>query len=298
MTLPSGNENAFLGSLVGLAIGDALGLPVIGLQPEEIEQFESYLEMPAFDGGEPVKGQISDKTEIALCLVESLTTNEGNLDPENINARLHFLVESPSVRWMTEDVLRGIEVGFENDGLVPDGTGTNPEASVAVRGVIIGLLHSIGEPDDQSRNADASMAARLTHGDRESALAAMYVAAATEQAARHVDQDPTWNLPPIGFEGELAERLQFIVEKVRLAATFEEVVLEVVHQGGLAATWGAIAGGIAGARFGAAGLPQSLIDDLDARIYLSMAAPWFYRTALRKAGVAIDLTLIENEFPG
>jgi hypothetical protein len=29
-----------------------------------------------------------------------------------------------------------------------------------------------------------------------------------------------------------------------------------------------------------------------------MAAPWFYRTALKRAGFAIDLRLIENEFPG
>lgn len=301
MTIRSGNENAFLGSLVGLAIGDALGLPVIGKSADEIEPFTSYLDMPVVGDGaetETVKGQISDKTEIALCMVESLTTNDGVLDPENINARLNFLAESGSAQWMTETVLRGIELGFEHDGLVPEGTATQPEASVAVRGVVIGLLHSIGDPDDASRNADATTVARLTHTDAGSAAAAAYVATVTEQAARTVDEEPNWELPPIGFEGDLADRLQRIVEQVQRADSFEDAVLPVVHEGGLAATWGAIAGGIAGARFGAAGLPQSLIDDLDARIYLSMAAPWFYRTAMRKAGVAIDLRLIENEFPG
>ena len=70
----------------------------------------------------------------------------------------------------------------------------------------------------------------------------------------------------------------------------------VVQAGGDAAALGAIAGGLAGGRFGAAGLPQRFIDDLDARIYLSMAAPWFYRTVLRRHGVVVDLHLTD-QFP-
>ncbi len=119
----------------------------------------------------------------------------------------------------------------------------------------------------------------------------------TSEAARHVDADPIWEVPESAFGGDIANRLVQIAEVVRTAGSFEDAVLAVVRQGGDTTSYGAIAGGIAGARFGAAGLPQSLIDDLDARIYLSMAAPWFYRTAMRRAGFAIDLRLIENEFP-
>jgi hypothetical protein len=32
-----------------------------------------------------------------------------------------------------------------------------------------------------------------------------------------------------------------------------------------------------------------MIDDLEGRIYVSLAAPWFYRTALRRAGLVLDL---------
>ena len=53
----------------------------------------------------------------------------------------------------------------------------------------------------------------------------------------------------------------------------------------------------AGARFGAR-LPEAfLIDDLGPASP-QHGAPWFYRTAMKKAGFAIDLRLIENEFPG
>ena len=298
MTIPSGNGNAFLGALVGLAIGDALGLPVIGVSADEMPQFETYLELPGDGTSAPTRGAISDRTEIALCLVESLTTNDGKLDPENINARLNFLVESPSRQWMSDTVIASIDSAFEFDGLVPDGTGTTIEPSVAVRGVIVGLVHSTGAPRPDQLQADAITAARLTHDDPSSAAAVEFVAAVTAEAARHVDADPDWTIPAPGFAGDVADRLVSIVELVRTAESFEDAVLAAVRQGGDTTAYGAIAGGIAGARFGAAGLPQSLIDDLDARIYLSMAAPWFYRTAMRRAGFAIDLRVIENEFPG
>lgn len=298
MTSRLGNENAFLGALVGLAIGDALGMPVLGTSAANMPTFDTYLELSADESGVPSRGAISDRTEIALCMVESLTTNDGQLDPENINARLNFLTESPSRQWMSDTVLASIDSAFESDGLVPEGTGTTIEASVAVRGVIVGLVHSTSKLDSQSLRADAITAARLTHDDAASAAAVEYVAAITGEAARYVDAEPNWTLTTPGFSGEIADRLVAITDTVKSAETFEDAVLSVVRQGGDTTAYGAIAGGIAGARFGAAGLPQSLIDDLDARIYLSMAAPWFYRTAMKRAGFAIDLRMIENEFPG
>lgn len=298
MSVPSGNENAFLGSLVGLAIGDALGLPVLGKPAADIPPLETYLEIPEGPDGQPAKGLISDRTEIALCLVESLTTNDGEFDPENINARLHFLAESGSRALMSETVLNSIDYAFEHDGLVPEGTGTPTEPSVAARGVIVGLMHSVGTPNPDALHADAVIATRLTHDDAESVAATTFVAQVTELAARSVDRDIEWDVPEIGFTNAFSEQLVAIANLVRTAETFEDVVMPTVRQGGDTTALGAIAGGIAGARFGAAGLPQSLIDDLDARIYLSMAAPWFHRTAMKRAGFAIDLRLIENEFPG
>nr|MBA2247205.1 ADP-ribosylglycohydrolase family protein [Chloroflexia bacterium] len=81
--------------------------------------------------------------------------------------------------------------------------------------------------------------------------------------------------------------------EVGAAAHFEDAVVATIARGGETDASGALAGAIAGARFGASGIPQGLIDGLDARIYLSMAAPWFYRTALRRAGTVIDLRAVE-----
>jgi ADP-ribosylglycohydrolase len=73
------------------------------------------------------------------------------------------------------------------------------------------------------------------------------------------------------------------------AATFEDAVFAAVGTGGATDARGAIAGALAGAARGAGGIPQRLIDDLEGRIYVSLAAPWFYRTALRRSGPVIDL---------
>lgn len=288
-------EDQFLGALLGLAIGDALGLPVEGMTAEEIQArhgaFEGYLEIEDAGDGQPISGTISDKTDVALCIVESLTTNDGMVDPENINARMGFLLRGASAAWMSEETKRGIDAALDNDGLVPEGPDSPAEAAVAVRGVPVGLLHSLGAWDPDSLARDAASVTRLTHRGRAAAALTERVALATAQAARST---PGEGLETSGDAGSLSTRLNAVIQSVSASEAFEDAVLPVVREGGEASAYGAIAGGIAGARFGASGIPQALIDGLDARIYLSMAAPWFYRTALRRGGTVIDLR-VEND---
>jgi len=287
-------EDQFLGSLLGVAIGDALGVPVDGMAADTIlaqfGTFEDYLEIEDAGDGQPIRGIISDKTEVVLCMVESLTTNDGMLDPENINARLGFLVNGASRKWMSDSMIRGVELAFEHEGLVPAGLESEPEAAVALRGIPVGLLHAIGGWDDDTLARDAEIATRLTHGGEEAAALTGQVAWATALAARSIHEpEISRSVPTPKSEHPLALQLSTIFEAVNSATNFEDAVFDVVRAGGEASALGAIAGGIAGARFGASGIPQHLIDELDARIYLSMAAPWFFRTVVRRAGTVIDL---------
>lgn len=295
MNLSSATENAFLGAIVGLAIGDALGLPVIGLTADQIATthgaFTSYLASD-HDNAEHENGMVSDKTETMLCLIESMTTNGGDIDPENVNARLGFLVDGPTRQWMSDQFVAAIKTEADDDGLVdpvPDGP---QELAVGIRGIPVGLMHSIGTPDDDALQRDAALVARLTHGDPASAALVTDVARAVAIGARLCDTDETWPEILLSDHAFTAE-LRAIMADVRTAVAFEDVVYTAVRQGGEASARGAIAGGIAGAWAGAAGLPQHLIDDLDARIYLSMAAPWFYRTARARHGDVIPL-IVDN----
>src|SRR5687768_329237 len=132
-------EDQYLGALLGLAIGDALGLPIDGMTAAAIREVhgavDGYLEIPDAGDGQPVSGTISDKTDTALCIVESLTTNDGMLDPENINARLGFLIAGNARQWMSDAVVHGVADATGRDGLVSEEVVSEPEAAVAVRGV-------------------------------------------------------------------------------------------------------------------------------------------------------------------
>ena len=289
MSKQDASEDQFLGVLLGLAIGDAMGRPVRGLSAGEIAArhgaVTEYLRTDPDAAGSP--GEITDKTEIVLCIVESLTTNDGLIDPVNINARMMFLVRGPSRAYMSEAVISGVERAEAHEGQVPDDRLDPPELAVAIRGVPLGLLHGLGAYNEATIRREAGMLARLSHAGAKQEDLTAQVALAVCNAARGTEN-------PTEITGdELSTVIDEIVAVVRGAEHFEDAVSASISRGGETDVVGALAGAIAGARFGASGIPQGLIDGLDARIYLSMAAPWFYRTALRRAGTVIDLRAVD-----
>lgn len=291
-------EDQFLGALLGMAIGDALGVPLRGLDPATISSthgsVRGYLTAPDPESGSDAAiGQISDKTEIALCIVESLTTNDGVLDFDNISARMAFVARSPSRSSMSKVTLEGIERSADEGDTDSSSIGDAAELAVATRGVPFGLLHSIGIFDAVSLRQETNLVTRLTHRGVDSALPTWYVALAIGAAGRQPDGLEDWiarHSTNLSFS--LRSDIDRIIRHISLSTVFEQGIFDVVSEGGEADSRGAIAGAIAGARFGASGIPQELIDNLDARIYLSLAAPWYYRTALRRQGTVIDLRTV------
>jgi ADP-ribosylglycohydrolase len=75
---------------------------------------------------------------------------------------------------------------------------------------------------------------------------------------------------------------------VETATAFEDVLERAVAPGGATDTRAALAAAIYGAHHGSGVIPQRLIDGLESRIFVSLAAPWFYRTIARLRGRAID----------
>ena len=67
-------RDRFLGSIVGLAVGDALGVPFKGRDQGE---FPVVTDMRAVPGQSLPRGTWSDDTSLALCLAESLSEKEG-----------------------------------------------------------------------------------------------------------------------------------------------------------------------------------------------------------------------------
>lgn len=325
-TRKAAGQDSFLGALLGMAIGDALGMPVEGLAADairaEVGRIDGYRSRLLADGQEIKPGEFTDESEIALCIVESLTTNQGELDAENIGARMLFLAKGDSKRWVRGDTLNALaEAESTLQFWVPideDGPATG---DVASRGVPIGLLHAIGNLHAYALREDAETVTRLTHGSPAAIAATTAVAFAVQLAARGETPVSEWAANTAEFlgGGGLASKLamvdQLILSKsdaesafemigpgisatesvssafyaAMSAESFEDAVFQAVNAGGAADTRGAIAGALYGAKVGVSGIPQSLIDGLESRIYVSLAAPWFHKVALRHAGQVIDL---------
>ena len=317
-------ENQFLGALLGMAIGDALGAPAAGLTRQEIAArfgvIDRYYGASSPDETEFHPGEFTDESEFALCIVESMTAGRGRFDPETAGVRLVHLAAGPSRRWMHPATAAALDAAGDSlDFEVPlheDGEATG---DVAARGVPVGLLHAVGRFDAGRLRADAEAVVRLTHGGPAAINAATGVAYAVRLAATGAP-GATWARETAGFlgGGELAERLAGLdavlegqsaadalagtgtgiaaVESVpaalaaaMLEPVFEDAVFAAVNAGGAADTVGALTGALAGAANGASGIPQGLIDGLEGRIYVSLAAPWFHKAARQRAGQLIDL---------
>jgi ADP-ribosylglycohydrolase len=218
---------------------------------------------------------------------------------------------------MHTDTLAALGIAEDSlDFAVPlheDGPSTG---DVALRGVPIGLIHSVGAFSDEKLKHDAEVATRLTHGSPRAISSVTAVAQGVMLAARQMAEGRDLARQTARFlgSGSIADALESIGTKSLDAAiadlgdsndaaavigsgfaaainaqSFEEAVFAAVNAGGAADSRGALAGALAGARFGASGIPQELIDHLEGRIYISLAAPWFYKTAMRRAGLLIDL---------
>ena len=325
-------ENQFLGALLGMAIGDALGAPASGMSRAEIEaQFGTInryhgRSQPGFEEIHP--GEFTDESEVALCIVESMTANRGIFDAETAGVRMVHLASGPSRRWMHTATVAALDSAAETlEFSVPldeDGPATG---DVAARGVPVGLIHSVGRFSPEALRADAEAVVRLTHGGPAAFNAATAVAYGVRLAATGTPRD-AWARETAEFlgGGALADRLAHLGEilptrsladtlagigtgldaleavPAAFAATmtetvFEDAVYAVVNAGGATDTVAALTGALAGAAGGASGIPQDLIDGLEGRIYVSLAAPWFHKAARQRAGQQIDLRPVHGPRP-
>jgi ADP-ribosyl-[dinitrogen reductase] hydrolase len=332
--MPDATENQFLGALLGMAIGDALGAPVSGMNRSEIAaQFgtiDRFLGRAEPGSEEVHPGEFTDETELALCIVESMTANRGSLDLDTSGVRMLHLAAGPSRRWMQPATADALDAAAETlEFSVPldeDGPATG---DVASRGVPVGLVHAVGRFDADRLRADAEAVVRLTHGGPAAFNAATAMAYVVRLAATGAPRE-SWARDTAEFlgSGQLAERLTELDRRLARPNTalsdvlnwigtgldalesvpasfaaamtetvFENAVFAVVNAGGATDTTGALTGAVAGAAGGASGIPQELIDGLEGRIYVSLAAPWFHKAARQRAGHQIDLRPVHGPRP-
>lgn len=286
---PATNADAYVGCLLGTAVGDALGLPYEGLSrsrgmrmwgpPDRMRFVLRY-------------GMISDDTEHACMVAQSLLDSVD--DPAKFGPSLAW-----RLRWWFAGLPAGtglatakacirlwLGMGHEKSGVLSAGNGP------AMRAGMLGLV--AGDP--QTLREFVRIAARLTHTDCRAEHGALAIALATQFAARRgkvegAEYHEALKESLRGEDTELLQLVESVIQSVASGESTEEFTLAkgwtrgvsgymyqtvpavlhawlsyaddyrsavqaVIRCGGDTDTTAALVGGIVGAAVGKAGIPE------------------------------------------
>jgi ADP-ribosyl-[dinitrogen reductase] hydrolase len=278
------------GVLLGLACGDALGRPVEFRSPGAIEAEYGELREMVGNGthGKP-PGTITDDTEQALCIARSLV-ERGEFAPEDIAERfVAWYNGGPfDIGIMTADALGRIDQGASWDSAGQDVWEAKPEGSNAGNGSVMrcaplalafaddwDTLQRVSRDSSRITHADS----RCTHGCAALNLTIAALLDGDEQPlasaldALHPDAPDSLLgvLEPLPDDidskelqnsGFVLHTLQTALYRALTADSAESAIVNAVNEGGDTDTIGAVAGAVAGARFGASALPERWLDAL------------------------------------
>lgn len=292
----------FQGCLLGLAIGDALGMPFEGWKiswiKKKVGKPKNFL--PPFDKKDLKAGQWTDDTKMALALANSIIDMGGKVVPEDIAKKY--------LKWFSTGDLRGIG-GTTLEAILRLKEGINWEHSgregfwaagngTAMRVAPIGLLNSF---DLEKLKEDAQKDAIITHRNVEAIAGSRAVAFLIAEGVNYKGKIKDLSIEEIinktmDFIGnsELKESLNkvknlflnstpcevalrtlgtrgYVVETVSSALycfissieDFEETVINAVMGGGDTDTTAAIAGAISGAWNGIDKIPKRWIEEVE-----------------------------------
>lgn len=297
-------EERYIGALVGLACGDAIGTTV------EFCPRGSFAPVTEMTGGGPfhlAPGQWTDDTSMALCLAESLL-ERGGFDAADQMARylnwwqwgyLSSTGECFDIGMTTRDAL----ASFHRTGNPLAGS-TDPHT--AGNGSLMRLAPIVlfFHPELESCVVHAAASSRTTHAAPEAVDCCRVLACAIAQALHGNAKDDlvsgahAWITEPkvqdlaggnykhksrdqIQGSGYAVASLEAALWCVHTTSTYAEAVLAAANLGDDADTTAAITGQIAGAMYGIEGIPSSWRQSLHMADEIAEYASRLYRAATR-----------------
>jgi ADP-ribosyl-[dinitrogen reductase] hydrolase len=293
MTQPQGNDKSSsrdraLGAFVGLAIGDALGAPVEFCRRDTFEpvtgmQAGGYFKLPV--------GAWTDDTAMALCLAESLIEHP-QLDLKDLLDRF-CLWASKGANTSTgvcvgigQNTLRVLGNYHRKGELLAPETRQKSDGNGALMRLSPVAVRHWQSPVEAKRIAE--LQSRATHYSDISAAACEALAlilsslisgdgwkqAAKPDPADHWPESikaialENWDerdrdsIHSTGFVVHTLEAAMWVVDTT---SSFAAALLKAVNLGDDADSVGAVAGQLAGARYGLSGIPQNWLDVLAQR---------------------------------
>ena len=262
-----------LGAYLGLAVGDALGAPVEFLTAREIAQRGVHSEMTGGGWLKLKPGQITDDTEMSLCLGRAWL-QAGGWDARM--AAEHF------AGWMKRNPIdigntcrRGIR-RYMLDGTLLAEFSEGAAGNGAAMRILPIALATYG--NDALFERAAVEQAHLTHHHPLSdaatlALGRMVHTLLSGQGVRQcrklanalVEAHPKFKFMPYPkrASGYIVDTMQTVLHHFFSTDSFESCVVETVNRGEDADTTAAIAGMLAGALYGVESIPKRWLDRLD-----------------------------------
>ncbi|MDP2179147.1 ADP-ribosyl-[dinitrogen reductase] hydrolase [Methylicorpusculum sp.] len=266
-----------LGAYLGFACGDALGATVEFLSPNQIQKrYGIHKEITGGGWLALTAGEVTDDTQMSLALGQAIIDHQS----WNLNA-----VAGNFVSWLESDppdigntckrgIVRYRDTG-ELSGLPRDDDAGN---GACMRNLPV-VLATLNRPDyfdewslqqchithhnplsDAAVLALGRMVNRLIHGQDKSAC--------YQEAEWLINQHGDFAYSPYSGKasGYIVDTVQTILHYFFNSDSFESCLIETVNQGGDADTTGALAGMLAGARYGLEGIPERWLTQLSPQV--------------------------------
>ncbi len=282
------NRDKLQGMLVGLAIGDALGMPVEFKTRGRFEEVTSYREGGPFN---LPAGYWTDDTSMALCLADSII-EKGGYDSFDIMDKYTAWI-SKGYRSSTGkcfDVGNQVSKAISRYAQNPIVSSNEEYVKAAGNGCVMRLAPVVIAAIVSNKNIYSierygMISARETHlshvAEQATGLFAsfLYIAAtevdAKEKIKSLIDNAPdneeirgAWknvsekSIESIKPTGYVVDTVEAALWAFLTTESFKDAVLKAVNLGGDSDTIGAVCGQIAGAYYGLSGIPKEWIDAL------------------------------------
>lgn len=274
------NFDRIKGALYGVAVGDALGGPLEFMSHKAVRKAYPAGLREMVGGGwlHLLPGETTDDTAMTLCVAEGILEAENRTALRHANDdELAVAIGSRFIRWLDgnppnvgatcrEAIVRA-EYGLSR-GMAPTeawfraagALGPNQEGNGALmRCAYAGLWNK----DPKSANLTARLQSHLTHSGEQSETCCGWYATVLWSYTFGV-LDPDLSDCPAAPEpvpddwspsGYVMDTLHAVILAMQ-ESSFENVLVKAVNFGGDADTVGAIAGGLAGAKYGFSAIPE------------------------------------------
>lgn len=265
----AGIADKVAGAIFGFAIGDAMGATTEFMSANEVRQKYGIVDNIVGGGWLNLKpGQVTDDTEMMLCVAEGYRASvaSGTDFTKEVSQRF--------IDWYSKGPVDCGNACVSGIKRIANGQGVKYDSSTLGNGALMRAL-PMAIVDRFSLNL---IQADLTHCNR---TQHHFISEYHNMVVRHIygeghGTDIGWC--PDGFypnlnepTGHVANTLYCAVEAIEDSNGFEQVIVKCVNNGGDADTIAAVAGGLAGAKYGFDHIPVRWIYQLDASVQLRLA---------------------------